>query len=229
MLRGHVHEQERARVHDHPRRRPVGLDPDRTGEHALISETPTQGGDVVEPVEQRQNQPWRGLDSLQRRLHALGLGGDYQRLDRLLERRDGVRAGDELAEADAAHAQPVRGDGRRRGISGHDHDPLAGALERAGEQPTHASGTEYRDRHRSGSISAPGFMMPAGSTAALAARSARAKGSGRWRSYHGRWSRPTAWWWVIVPPWRRSASLAACLISPHCSSSLPRRPGAITV
>ena len=51
-----------------------------------------------------------------------------------------------------------------------------------------------------GSIRTPGLRMPAGSTADFAARSAAANGSGRWRSYHGRWSRPTAWWWVIVPP-----------------------------
>ena len=49
----------------------------------------------------------------------------------------------------------------------------------------------YRDRQ--GSIKAPGFSSPAGSTAAFAARSAAANGSGRWRSYQARWSRPTAW------------------------------------
>ena len=53
---------------------------------------------------------------------------------------------------------------------------------------------------RTGSTSTPGLRIPAGSSAALAARSASANGSGRWRSYQGRWSRPTAWWWVIVPP-----------------------------
>ena len=52
-----------------------------------------------------------------------------------------------------------------------------------------------RRRARHGSIRTPGLRMPAGSTAALAARRAAAKGSGRWRSYQGRWSRPTAWWW----------------------------------
>ena len=44
-----------------------------------------------------------------------------------------------------------------------------------------------------GSMSTPGLRMAAGSTAALADRSACAKRSGRWRSYQGRWSRPTAW------------------------------------
>ena len=57
-----------------------------------------------------------------------------------------------------------------------------------------------------GSMRTPGLRTPAGSTAALAPRSAAANGSGRWRSYQGRWSRPTAWWWVIVPPAAITAS-----------------------
>ena len=69
----------------------------------------------------------------------------------------------------------------------------------------------------------PGLRSPRGSTAALAARSAAANGSGRWRSYHGRWSRPTAWWWVIVPPAASTASAAARLIASHCPSSSPAR------
>src|SRR5215216_5449920 len=80
-----------------------------------------------------------------------------------------------------------------------------------------------------GSISTPGLRMPAGSTAALAARRAAANGSGRWRSYHGRWSRPTAWWCVTVPPAAAIASEAARFTSPQCSSSAPRRAGASTV
>ena len=44
-----------------------------------------------------------------------------------------------------------------------------------------------------GSSSTPGLRMPAGSSADLAARKAAANGSGRCRSYQGRWSRPTAW------------------------------------
>ena len=36
------------------------------------------------------------------------------------------------------------------------------------------------------SSSTPGLRMPRGSSVALAARSAAAKGSGRWRSYQGR-------------------------------------------
>ncbi|MET9969579.1 CGNR zinc finger domain-containing protein, partial [Streptomyces sp. NPDC006356] len=41
--------------------------------------------------------------------------------------------------------------------------------------------------------STPGLRTPAGSRADLAAVRAAAKGAGRWRSYQGRWSRPTAW------------------------------------
>ena len=43
-----------------------------------------------------------------------------------------------------------------------------------------------------GSISTPGLSNPSGSKVALAALSAAANNGGRWRSYHGRWSRPTA-------------------------------------
>ena len=43
-----------------------------------------------------------------------------------------------------------------------------------------------------GSIRTPGLSRPRGSTAAFAPRRAAANGSGRWRSYQGRWSRPTA-------------------------------------
>ena len=70
-----------------------------------------------------------------------------------------------------------------------------------------ATGCVSRPRGEAGSLSArvgsstPGLRMPAGSSVRLAAPSAAAKTSGRWRSYQGRWSRPTAWWWVIVPPW----------------------------
>ena len=73
-------------------------------------------------------------------------------------------------------------------------------------------------RGRSASTSTPGLSTPAGSTAALAPRRAAANGSGRWRSYQGRWSRPTAWWWVIVPPAAITASEAAALIASHSST-----------
>src|SRR5699024_11109789 len=44
----------------------------------------------------------------------------------------------------------------------------------------------------------PGFSTSAGSSAFFAAPRAAANGSGRCRSYQGRWSQPTAWWWVTV-------------------------------
>ena len=50
---------------------------------------------------------------------------------------------------------------------------------------------EARTGYGAGS-STPGFMMPAGSSAALAPFSAAAKTSERWRAYQGMWSRPTA-------------------------------------
>ena len=37
----------------------------------------------------------------------------------------------------------------------------------------------------------------------------------------GAWSRPIAWWWVIVPPFATIASQAAVLAARHCSSSAP--------
>ena len=74
-------------------------------------------------------------------------------------------------------------------------------------------------------ISTPGFNTPAGSSSRLAACSTAANGSGRCASYHGRWSRPTAWWWVIVAPWRWRISDAATLSASHVSSSSPRPRG----
>lgn len=72
----------------------------------------------------------------------------------------------------------------------------------------------------------PGLRIPAGSSADFAARRAAANGSGRCRSYQARWSRPTAWWWVMVPPLALIASDTAALISSHCASSDPQRPPA---
>src|SRR5437763_1568052 len=99
------------------------------------------------------------------------------------------------------------------------------------EQLAHAllGGPARRPQPRAGSISTPGFRIPCGSGSALAARRALANASGRWRSYHGLWSRPTAWWWVIVPPAARTASDAAAFTASHCSSSPPRTAGASIV
>ena len=73
----------------------------------------------------------------------------------------------------------------------------------------------------------PGLRTPAGSSSALTLVRARPNAAGRWRRYHGSWSRPTAWWWVIVPPAASSTSEAAALISSHMASSDPIRPGAV--
>src|SRR5699024_11317495 len=60
-------------------------------------------------------------------------------------------------------------------------------------------------------MSFPGFMIPAGSTSALAARSIRSHLSPVSADSHGPWSAPTARWWVIVPAPATMASPAADL------------------
>ena len=82
--------------------------------------------------------------------------------------------------------------------------------------PAPAAGGRLRGR-----AGTPGFRSPLGSTAALAARSASANRSGRWRSYWGRCMRPTAWWWVMVPPASSTASEAASFTSVHIAISEP--------
>src|SRR4051812_22818706 len=76
------------------------------------------------------------------------------------------------------------------------------------------------------SQSTPGLSRPSGSSAAFAARHAAANGSGRCASYQRRWSRPTAWWCVIVPPAASTAAPATALTACHCSTSAPRSAGA---
>ena len=63
-------------------------------------------------------------------------------------------------------------------------------------------------------------MIPAGSKTSLMARSDAWK-SAVSRSYHSWWTRPTAWWWVMVAPWSARMSEAVRLIDRHCSSSRP--------
>src|SRR5262249_11570587 len=98
-----------------------------------------------------------------------------------------------------------------------------------GDEAADPAGPEDGDVSAHGSISTPGLSRPVGSSASLAARSAAANGSGRCRSYQGRWSRPTAWWGVIVPPASMTASETARLTAHHCSTSSPRRAGPRTV
>ncbi len=86
--------------------------------------------------------------------------------------------GDELTEADAVDSQPALGDRLRGRLPGHDDHGRAGPLKQSRDQPTHAAGAEHRDAHDNGSISTPGFIIPRGSTAAFAPRSACGEGLG---------------------------------------------------
>src|SRR5262249_17163545 len=179
--------------------------------------------------EQRQHEPWRRRYPLQSRRQPGGLGGDDERVHRLVPAREDTRGGGKLTQGGAAPAPAFLRDRPPPPLSCHAHHPPAPPGHRARPQPAHAAGPEHTGAHRAGSISTPGFMMPSGSTAALAPRKAAANGAGRCCSYHLRCSRPTAWWWVMVPPSPITTSDTACLIACHCSTSSPRRAGASTV
>src|SRR4029079_13769111 len=73
-------------------------------------------------------------------------------------------------------------------------------------------------------ISLPGLRIPAGSSVALNDRRTWTLTSPISSRIHGRWSAPTAWWWVMVAPTRIIASDAAALALRHCSMGLPRCP-----
>src|SRR6201999_4272986 len=73
-------------------------------------------------------------------------------------------------------------------------------------------------------ISLPGLRIPAGSSVALTARNTCTPKSPTSSRIQGRWSAPTAWWWVIVAPVDTIASHAAVLAARHCSIGLPRCP-----
>ena len=62
----------------------------------------------------------------------------------------------------------------------------------------------------------PGLQMPCGSSRCLTARSTSTPSGPISRSIQGRWSAPTAWWWVSVPPAPSSASVAARFAVSHC-------------
>src|SRR3989442_628631 len=81
----------------------------------------------------------------------------------------------------------------------------------------------------SGGRSLPGFMIPAGSSLCFAALIRSIPSSPTSRSSQPAWSRPTAWWWVIVPPLEMIASHAADFAARHCSSSAPRSCAAMNV
>src|SRR4029079_4064103 len=71
-------------------------------------------------------------------------------------------------------------------------------------------------------ISLPGLRIPAGSSVALNDRRTWTPTSPISSRIHGRWSAPTAWWWVMVAPTRIIASDAAALALRHRSIGLPR-------
>ena len=110
------------------------------------------------------------------------------------------RAGGESPEAHVRTRRPSRASRRprsRRARSPDRHVPTSASAPPTSPPtppgPRIRVGARAHQLAGARSTSTPGLSMPAGSTAALAARSAAANGSGRWRSYHGRWSRPTAW------------------------------------
>ena len=86
---------------------------------------------------------------------------------------------------------------RLRPVQRAQHEPAGSRVDEPGSRRHRSCRSSCRQRR---SNSTPGFRTQLGSSSDLAARSARAKPSGRSRSYQARWSRPTAWWWVIVAP-----------------------------
>src|SRR5438105_11633914 len=68
-----------------------------------------------------------------------------------------------------------------------DHAAAEAGGDHGGHQARHPRLGEQLPVAGHGSISTPGFMIAAGSSARLAARSASANRSGRSRSYQGRW------------------------------------------
>ena len=110
--------------------------------HGAVAEALAQHGEVVEAVEQRDDELGLDLDPLQRRAERGRLGGDEQRVHGLVEAARDVRAGGEVAQAHAAHAQALARD-RLRGLVARDHgDRHARARQRAAHEPADAAGTE---------------------------------------------------------------------------------------
>src|ERR1700704_5281255 len=144
---------------------------------------------MIETVEQRQDQRGRSGDAPQGIIEPDRLGSHNEHINRLLQTADRAGMGDKLAKAHTADAQPDVIDDSRGGVPGDDGDGHTGTVERGRDESPDAPGSKHGDRwihDVCGSTSTPGFMMPCGSTAALAPRRAAAKGSGRWRSYQGR-------------------------------------------
>ena len=137
-------------MHDDPRLGAVGLDTNRTGDHAAGGEATPKDRKVVEAVQLRQDQRRLGRDPLEGRLEPDALRGDDQRVGRLIQARHGERPADEVPEGDARDLDPPLGDQGGRGLGGHDRHLVARALEDASEQSADAAGTEHGDPHRGG-------------------------------------------------------------------------------
>jgi len=85
---------------------------------------------------------------------------------------------------------------------------------------------DFRASARSTESALPGFRIPAGSNVALTARSTCTPRSPTSSRIHGRWSAPTAWWWVMVPPAVTIASECSLLGGqPTVRSDWPPLPG----
>jgi hypothetical protein len=185
---------ELAEEHRHARRRqqPLGRDALERRQHAreLAPALPAQPAAhaaraVVDALEPRGV---LGRDAV----------GPRRRADGLRDRRPGRRARRRIRDAQAAGGVLRRG-GRGQGEQDEDGEERAHALPQHGRSPivaaTHAlhpfphrpaAPARARGRHGDqGSSRTPGLSTPAGSSSRLAARSAAANGSGRWRSYQG--------------------------------------------
>ena len=139
----------------------------------------------VQPVQQREHESRLTADALERASHAGCLGRDDQHVGRLAQALERPRVGDKIPEGHAAHPEPPFGDDLHGARPREDHHVLTCAVERAPDQASNPARSQHRNVHRSGSMSTPGFITPAGSTASFAPRTAPAKMSGRCWSYQG--------------------------------------------
>ena len=134
-----------------------------------------------------------------------------------------------------ATSAPASRSRRATGISSAAGSPPAAGIHHGGERSHVGSCPEARAvragpaRDRTGpaalaqpsdGTSTPGFMIPSGSSRSLTARSAATPSGPASRAYQSRWSVPTPWWWLIVPPASMIASFAAALARAQCASGV---------
>ena len=133
-----------------------------------------------------------------------------------------------LREATATSTSRARGRRQRRPLGRfrparpHAEDRQREGQEGHAARPGRAEPSPRTDAQAGSSL--PGFMIPAGSSGCLAARSTSIPRPPTSAAIQGAWSRPTAWWCVIVPPLATIASQAAPFAARHCSSG-SRSPG----